>query len=185
MEYVASASKSMSSAKKAAIICTGLFVLVVGLTVCYPVKSVLWHCYHLSHLHLDGGKLTLPILWWRDSGSGNTEIVIRHAKFASVSDGKLTVFPLASEKIKVNEQAAYTWQQAFRASLSPEQRNTYVPVEVNTQETRIYCVKDIAFTDQPHLICRVPKMQWGIAFLGSAAEEQQAETIIASFQVHE
>jgi hypothetical protein len=160
----------------------GVFVVAAVLVALNPLRSACWHLTHSNRLRFDGGELSLPMLWWEADGETPASIVVRHANYGSTSSGHLELFALPAEKIKVDDQAALAWQQAFIQSLRPPERSSVVAVNVRTSGTTFYCVNNVAVIGTRLLVCRAPGLKRGISFDGSDSEERQVEEIIASFQ---
>jgi hypothetical protein len=176
--------KHPSFTRKATFVCVGLFVVFLCAAAFYPVKALIWHCDHPRLVRFDTGGVTLPILWWRESASDNASILIRHAAFGYSSESNLKIFPLASGKTKLDDQAALAWQHSFIEAIHAKQRGTVEPVNIRSKGGTIYCTKDFQATKDNLLVCRIPGIGWGMSFEGLAQDEPQAEGLIASFRFY-
>jgi hypothetical protein len=148
-----------------------------------PCRAVAWHCRYGNEVHFANAGITLPISWWKQDGLDEGEISIGHAAIGWTDAGSLRIFPLTPQKTKADDTAAFNWQQAMLGAVSPEERKTFLPVEIHARGVQIYCVKDTVFAANNLLICRVPGISWGIGFEGPVGDEKEAESVLSSLQV--
>lgn len=158
-------------------------IMVLAFLVFDPCRSIIWHCRNGSQIHFAKAEITLPIFWWKQDGLDEGAISIKRAGIGRTDDSSLRIFPLAHEKTKADDKAAFDWQQGMLGSVSPKERKTFLPVEIHAQSVLIYCVKDIRTSKNNFLICRAPGISWGFWFNGPVGDEGQAESVLSTLQI--
>jgi hypothetical protein len=177
-------SRSSRSVRFALLTCGAALGVAVGVfLILGPCRSIVWHLRQGNQIHFANSTISLPIFWWEQDGFDEGKISIAHAAIAGKSAGEITIFPLAPEKVKVDDKAAADWQQAMLASVIHKEKNTFLPAEIPARDTQVYCVKDTALSTHNLLICRVPGISWGISFEGSVGDEREAESILSTLQI--
>jgi hypothetical protein len=141
-----------------------LFSLVVCIRFYRYAYSTAWHCVHGNHTEIGEHRIRLPILWWKERGSGWNDqslvergvvSLVRAYPTGSFNQPRIVVRPASTWEVGATDQEIRESMQSTIAQMNHGSNtgSSYSLVILTLRNHEMYCVRD-DLNQFAKLLCR-------------------------------
>jgi hypothetical protein len=157
--------------------------------------STTWHCVHGNHTEIGERRIRLPILWWKEPGSGwNDESLVERGVLSlvrayptgSFDQPRIVIRPAGTWEVGATDEEIRESMQGTIAQMNQGSKTgwSYSLVILTLRNHRMYCVRDdlnqFGANQLVMLNCSAAKMPYSFGYSGPATQEKEAESILST-----
>jgi hypothetical protein len=153
------------------------------------IYARVWHFSHGNSVHFGDRSLELSGQWWAKKPDDiNRVYVLRAVKAESFVVPRIHVDPLSAGEVADNADELLRLSNRIVAleDANPQREWTHSVISFRAKSATWYCIKYtqtiLGQTIATSLTCNTPKVPYTLSYSGPPEFEQEAESIISTFQ---
>jgi hypothetical protein len=148
-----------------------------------------WHCFHTASIRFGMHRIEIPPLWWpTQSDKAGRFSISRACKTTDFVEPVIRIEPSRLGEATENDAdlSSLVDNVVSRRSGDPSSGWTHSVVTVRANASTWYCVRGDQVVLGHHMFtslnCNAAKVPYSLAYQGPPAQENEAESIFATFQ---